>query len=121
MVPGKVIRLPTYSGDEIELFQSGEGLTACPVCGLFIAADPPWYLSWPIDEQGNKVGDRSWAMASFDICPCCDTHYGVDDSVESREKGAQAKCWAELRIAWLEITPLTPELREQLEQIGVVL
>ena len=49
----------------------------CPVCGFAGLLNPPY------DGHG---------CASFDICPCCGTEYGYDDSTKSH---------AELRRAWL--------------------
>lgn len=49
----------------------------CPVCGYDGLDEPPY------DSTGS---------ASFDICPCCGTEFGYDDSVKTH---------AEIRDRWL--------------------
>ena len=50
---------------------------SCPVCGFAGLYAPPY------DEMG---------CASFDICPCCGTEFGYDDSKTSH---------SELRRRWI--------------------
>ena len=113
----KVNRLKTHSGGEIEIRKGEEGRSACPVCGVVLEGEPAWYLSWPIDKDGKQIGD-AFAVGSHNICPCCNTHYGYDDTEEGRET---AFLWVELRAKWLERIPHTPELAQQLKNIGIEL
>lgn len=57
---------------------AGEFTYACPVCGYAGLTEPPY--------------DR-FGCASFDICACCGTEFGYDDSATSHE---------ELRRAWID-------------------
>ena len=113
----KVTRLKTYSGGEIEIHESDDGDSACPVCGIILSGEPAWYLSWPVDAHGKQIGESS-AVGSHNICPCCDTHWGYDDSPDGDGELITTK-WAELRGEWLNRVPHTPAVVEQLKNIGV--
>jgi len=54
----------------------------CPVCGLTLDK-PAW------------GGD----LASFQICPCCGTQFGYEDS---GPKSSRQERWRELRQRWID-------------------
>lgn len=55
----------------------------CPVCGYPELAEEPW-------DNG---------AASDEICPCCGTHFGYDDSAGG-DAGDRERVWRALRLAW---------------------
>jgi hypothetical protein len=114
----QIHELITRRGERIEMRVAEDGRSACPVCGGLFAGELPWDYYWSCDEQGNKTGEP-YAAASFDICPCCNTQYGLDDYVKSSEDMTQQQKWAELRREWLQRVPHTPEVVEQLQNLGI--
>jgi hypothetical protein len=121
MSPLKNNELIMRSGERIEIYVADDGRSACPICGFLLNCNEwAWDLYWAGDAQGNKTGDPSVA-ASFNICPCCNTHYGVDDSVENPSVGSQAERWSLLRREWLERVPRSAEVIEQLRNIGITI
>jgi hypothetical protein len=75
------IRCP--DGETIDMLQI-DGCWVCPVCGTLLKGDAPY------DACG---------IASHDICPLCNTEYGVDDyAVGMTTRHGQ---WKRLRFAYL--------------------
>lgn len=81
---------------------------ACPVCGLILESDElPYSL------------DPNQFCASFDICPCCRTQYGLDDDFELIQGGLEI-AWNNSRVAWLNKIKIDDKIRHQLMNISSV-
>lgn len=111
----KIHRMRVYhSKIELIIYELEDGGTACPVCGYALAGEWPW---GPIDETADD--GVPYAFASFDICPCCNTHYGNEDCASTSEPDAILKRWEELRRRWIEKAGCGPEVVQQLRNIGI--
>jgi hypothetical protein len=113
--PLKEHTIITRSGEAITIHVDSDGNSACPVCGGVFPGEWPWGECYECDGDGNATGEP-YACASFDICPCCNTQYGYDDS--PKEGQLLADRWRELRLEWLRTVEITPAIREQLRNIG---
>lgn len=72
----------------------------CPVCGFGRLSEPPY------DQYG---------CASFDICPCCGTEFGYDDSKVAHEK--LRKSWLADGAPWKSRTTEPPVNWNAIEQL----
>jgi hypothetical protein len=108
MSENKIHNLRLWNGEQIEIRETSDGRFYCPVCGFLLSGSEPPY-SPPVTKEGVAVGD--YAGPSFNICPCCDTHFGNDDYVEA---GSVLKRWSELRIDWLNRVDWTSDALKQL-------
>lgn len=107
-------RLKAYNREIIEIRHAPDGGTICPVCGALGYADEPSYAGAPGSEEASRTGTPPPAYPSFNICPTCNTQYGVDDYVDALEGVSIPQRWAELRRRWLAKIGWRPEALQQL-------
>lgn len=104
---GEVIRLEGFELGVIYSNPDNHMESACPVCGYLLRSDNP-----PVANVENGVA------FSWDICPCCNVQFGLDDEFTT-ETGGLEKAWKTLREAWLNRVDQTTEIIEQLRNIRV--
>jgi hypothetical protein len=104
------------NGEEIKIREAknGDVHSVCPVCGFISHADLPWSMGRSTDEQTGREFGEAFGGASFDICPCCDAQYGLDDMFSEEGKPPMPEIWEGLRIKWLDRTGWKPEALKQL-------
>jgi len=92
---------------DIVFASSDDGLIACPVCGFLLSTDRP-----PVESDGSALS------FSFDICPCCNTQFGLDDDEFLIEEGGLTKVWKGLRSEWISKTGISKDkIQNQLNNI----
>jgi hypothetical protein len=107
----KTMQLEFSKSEILSLYFSENGGWHCPICGFGIG-DTPAYIP---TLEGNV------AVASFSIYPCCDTEYGLSDSVPEGTgiQNPTERKWRRMRLGWLRDKSLTKEVLEQLANIGI--
>ena len=60
----------------------------CPVCRYDGLATPPYYQD-------------AWGSPSWDICPCCGTHFGYHDAAAKSDATKRALIHERLRQRWI--------------------
>lgn len=93
----------SYHGDEFEILCLPHRRYLCPVCATCLSGEPPWHRGG-FDQHGNynpddDVSERT--VASYSICPCCDTEFGLSDNVIDHNGMTQMEVWKKLRREWL--------------------
>ena len=104
----EAIRLEGIELGTIYLNPNNRAESACPVCGYLVRSDRP-----PVENAEDGIA------FSWDICPCCNTQYGLDDEFETKPGGLE-EAWQALRESWLSKVGQTPEVQKQLQNIGAV-
>lgn len=84
----------------IRVTTTDDGRPVCPVCGVVY---PP--LSEPAWDVGRPPGEL--AYPSYDICPECETQFGVDDTHGLED-------WVLLRREYLDRHGRRPELVDRI-------
>jgi hypothetical protein len=108
----RIHEMKLWNGEKIEIFTDLADKAFCPVCGYFILGD------WPYADGKSEDG-RVFASGSHEICESCHTQYGDSDFVGDYLGMTQQEVWNLLRNEWLKSVPRTPEVVEQLKNIGV--
>ena len=86
----------------------------CPVCGL--VSEKMQHGAWDSDGRTRASnGIDVIGAPSYDICPCCETQFGLDDMgmFDATVQGS----WRLLRQAWLAKTRFSKEAIEQIRNI----
>lgn len=93
----------------IKLRTNLTGQPVCPVCGTAwdVGAEHAWCVTGQVTRDGSAV-----VVASYSICPVCNTEFGNDDIPSEGETLEQS--WAWLRGQWLERVGRTPDILDQL-------
>ena len=99
----------------IREIKDGDNKSVCPVCGFLFSGDLPWSMVRSVDESTRKEYGDAFGAASFDICPCCNTQYGLDDQFAMDGNPTMPQIWGGLRSKWLDKTGWTEEALRQLK------
>lgn len=105
-------KMKLWNGEEIEIITNSDGKSVCPVCGYLTGGD------WPYFNSKSEDGEI-FAHGSHEICEVCHTQFGDSDFVGDYPGMTQQQIWNALREDWLKVVIRTPQMVEQLKNLGV--
>ena len=111
-----LIKCKVSADEVITIRHLMDGRALCPVCGCksIHPCEPAWSETLEYGDDGLH-----YCGASFNICSCCDTQYGLDDvdrNVEGKKLSTN-EAWAFLRKEWLLSMRRLKKLEEAIGQL----